>query len=183
MRFTIKWLLGAQAGVGLTLFIIWVCPKSERMSFCPTGEYIGFYRGFGLVDYPPRCMLGKSYYRIRFSPPDVPGAYCDFFLDGSRLCRFLGRYPSGTVREEGTCEVEWTTQCIPMPNANRTHFGRYYQPNGTLASEIRDGTGVQTYWNDEGVKLWELELDSLRRIRVTMWDMNGDRIHEETPCR
>ena len=113
----------------------------------------------------------------------LTGAYCDFFLDGSRLCRFLGRYPSGTIREEGICEVEWVAECIPMPNTNRTHFGRYYRPDGTLGSDIRGGTGVQTYWNDEGVKLGELELDSLQLIRVTMWDRNGDRIHEERHCR
>ena len=51
--------------------------------------------------------------------------------------------------------------------------GKYYDPSGKLGSEVKDGTGVQTYWNTSGVKVWELGLKGYKRARVSMWDDNG----------
>ena len=152
----------------------WVWPKSQPLTVHPS--YVGLYRGLGLTD--DDGFFGKSYYHVTISDEYGRTEVC-YSKPGYN--RFRGFYKDGTLRAEGECLVELTGHPkLPCPDVHSVRFGEYYTPDGTLASEIEDGAGVQTYWTPDGVKTWELELRDFKRVRHAMWYPSGQLLTKKT---
>ena len=176
-QFSLRTLLLIPTLFALVVSLLWAWPKSRGLSVSPT--FIGHYRGLGLWEGPG--LFGRSYYRITFSSTDPEDGLCEVYFSGYGFNRFRGEYPNGVLREEGECLVEPNGDSEdPMPDIHQVKWGNYYRPDGSLGSEIRDGTGVQIYWSREGVKLWELELRNFQRVRVSWWYPNGKLLMKQT---
>ena len=139
----------------------------------------GYYFGFGLIN-KPGILFGKNYYRVRLAPTADEDGFTDVVFAGEGWNTFRGTYPNGTLREEGVCRVYWNGTFSgglePDPDLSDVKDGKYYDPTGKLASEVKNGTGVQTYWNCKGIKIWELELKDFKRARVSQWHDDGQPI-------
>ncbi len=146
----------------------WSYPKSQVLEFSPT--MVGHYRGFGILP-DDTFLLGRSYYHVTETHRE---AYFEIQYRHPGYNSFQGFYNDGTLREEGECFVEplgFYNQ--PCPDISNVRTGKCYKPDGTLGSEIKNGSGVQIYWTDEGVKTWELEVRDFKRVRHSMWYPNG----------
>lgn len=121
-------------------------------------SYVGYYYGFGLADRPG-IFFGRNYYRVRMAPTRAEDGLTDVGFSGVGWNRFRETYPNGTLREEGirrvTLNGTFNEGLEPDPDLHDVKEGKYYDPSGKLGSEVKDGTGVQTYWNTSGVKVWE----------------------------
>lgn len=153
------------------LFVLWLVPKSQPLEFSP--DFIGYYRGFGLEGAP--SIFGKQYYLVKIKDND---GVCWVSYRNEGYNHFEGFYTSGAIREEGECLVEvMGGYNRPCPERETVKWGKYYKPDGTLGSEVKEGTGLQTYWTLKGVKFWELELKDSKRVLLSMWFPNGQ-LHE-----
>ncbi|MFU8828927.1 MAG: toxin-antitoxin system YwqK family antitoxin [Phycisphaerales bacterium] len=130
------------------------------------------YRGLGqdtkstgLMGYMWTGMTMKfddgGYYRAEFKAPGFNP--------------FVGYYPDGSKREVGTCWVEMVNSNPVMPSAVFSYVdtSRCYKPDGSLGSEVRNGTGVQKVWLPDGTKVWELHLQNHIRTLHRRWHDNG----------
>lgn len=94
---------------------------------------------------------------------------------------FVGYYPDGSIRETGTCMVEMVNSgpVMPSPDFHHVDSSRCYRPDGTLGSEVINGTGIQTVWSSDGTKIWELHLEDHVRTLHRMWYENGQLLSEQ----
>jgi hypothetical protein len=173
-------LTGAAMFVAVIIVLLgaYLWPKSCLLGSASYGGrvvaqgYTGYYYGFGLNAQHPG-ILGRHYYRVKLAPRSEKEGFTDVDFTGEGWNRFYGTYPDGTLREEGVCWVMLNSGVEPFPDLHNVKEGKYYDPSGTLGSEIRDGNGVQTYWTCDAVKVWELELKNYKRARVSTWHDNG----------
>ena len=153
----------------LAVFTLWFWPKSHALDIHPS--YVGYYRGLGL-EGAGDIFFGKNYYRVEIT--DDYGGISGVAYRHPGYNDFKGFYKTGVIREEGKCFVEvMGFHEQPYPDLHDVAWGKYYKPDGALGSEVRDGSGVQTYWTPAGIKIWELELKDLRRARLSWWYPNG----------
>ncbi len=137
--------------------------------------FTGYYRGFGLGDQPG--FFGKNYFGVRF---EGEGAIVDSQFLSHDTARFVDRFTDGRVRAEGECRIEWINPDEPDPDFwNAVLNAKYYDPQGNLASEIVNGTGVQTYWTSDGAKVWERTVKQGKTSELRRWSPTG----EEQPVR
>lgn len=165
--------IGAAAVVVVVLgaFSLWAAPKSEPMTYTShTGYYIGFdFRG------APAALrwLGPYWQSVTGGEPGN-SAYFRVELNGMGFNPFKSYYPDGTLQQEGACYVSPNgPEKEPFPNLHRLDWARCYKPDGTLASEVVDGTGTQTLWTPDGTKTWELKLEDGQRAELKMWYPSG----------
>ncbi|MEM7227524.1 MAG: hypothetical protein AAF432_01785 [Planctomycetota bacterium] len=87
---------------------------------------------------------------------------------------FTGYYPDGTVREQGTILISMVDilPSMPLPDGDPV-TSQCFKPDGSLGSEVVDGTGVQTIWLADGTKVWELHLKNSSRVHLRSWHDNG----------
>lgn len=169
IRFSLKTLLLVPAVVSIVLVGLWWWPKSQPLSI-NEAFYTGYYRGFGLTD--DGGVLGKQFFRLVID--DGNHGYWEVDYSQPGFNPYRGFYPNGVCREEGECFVEINGGALdPAPDSNDVQSGKYYKPNGTLGSEVADGTGKQTLWYLDGTKRWELVLRDHERVRHSMWYQNG----------
>ena len=57
--------------------------------------------------------------------------------------------------------------------------GKFYKPDGTLGSEVSNGTGTQTLWYPDGTIRWELVLRNYTRFQHSWWFDNGQLIQTQ----
>ena len=168
IRFTLRSLLTIPLLFAIVLAGLWWLPKSRPLSINP--DYIGHYRGLGLIKSPD--FFGMHFYRI--SVMDGENGHCEVDCGASGYNQYRGFYPNGVCREEGECFVEMNGSLIePVPDLHNVRSAKYYKPDGTLGSEVTDGTGTQTYWYPDGIKRWELVLDDYKRSELKTWYANG----------
>jgi hypothetical protein len=156
--------------------VAWAWPKSCPLSLSPS--FTGYYRGFGLGGVP---LLGKVFYRATFPTTSPDDGLTEVSFSARGWNPFRGTYPDGTLREEGVCWVDINGGANdPAPNIHQVQWGKYYDPSGKMVSEIKDGTGIQTYFTRKGVKTWELELKDGERVHLSWWHDTGTLFHTET---
>jgi hypothetical protein len=165
LRFSLRFLLLVPAFVGACLAGLWWWPKSQPLSVNEQ-YYRGYYRGLGLSDQ--RGFLGKNFYRVVVQ--DIDEGYWEVWFREAGYSPYRGYYPNGTMREEGECLVEFVGfgGNEPVPDRHAVRWGKYYLPDGRLGSEVKNGSGIQTYWYSDGTECWELELRDFKRRRL-MW--------------
>jgi len=162
--------------IGSFVLGVYIWPKPCNLGGSMSGGlmaqgYVAYYRGFGFNDRPG--MFGRNYCRVRLAPRTAEDGFTDVAFLGEGWNSFRGTYPDGTLREEGVCWVMLNAGIEPFTGLDEVKDGKYYDPNGKLGSEVKDGTGVQTYWNCDGTKVWELEFIDYKRARHAMWYDNG----------
>lgn len=149
-------------------FILWAWPKSHTLTV--SDYFVGHYRGFGIPGFE-NPVLGKRYYLVNINLHGV--GYFKVKHRGPGYNDFKRFYPNGTLAEEGQCLVEYYDSPEPVPDYHNLLWSKCYKPNGSLCSEVKNGTGTQIYWSPDGVKTWELELADFKRTRHSMWHPNG----------
>ena len=111
---------------------------------------------------------------MTYAPPREGGRW-QFEFRREGYSPFKGYYPDGTLREEGECLVELMgAHHQPFPDPNDVKWSKCYRPDGSLGSEVVDGTGTQTLWMPDGVKIGELQLRDYQRVKMTTWYPNGE---------
>jgi len=133
-------------------------------------HFTGYYRGFGLGDQPG--LLGKNYIGVRF---EGEGEVVDTRFLSHDTARFTARFADGRLFAEGECRIKWMGLNEPDPDSwNAVLNAKYFDPQGKLASEIVDGTGVQTYWTSDGVKVWERTVKDGKTTGLRRWSPTGE---------
>jgi len=140
-------------------------PKTEIVPHWP--GYTLYYCGLEIFD--SNNILGKRYYKVVVSEGNL-GYWVTFLSAGgiNSYHSYKGFYASGQLKEEGEIFVEYFDFDLPpkpLPDRHIVWNGRYYKPDGTLGSEISQGTGTQTLWFSNGQIQWELELIDAVRVR------------------
>jgi hypothetical protein len=167
--------------LGLTLAILvavilaglctyWAYPKKITMDVHPS--YTGYYRGFGLDD--SQGFFGKRFAKVLWQESDGYGI-CWTKKDGYNP--YKRWYDNGSIRGEGECLVLISGWKQPMVDWNDLKWANCYRPDGSVGSEVRDGTGIQTIWSEPGVKIWELELKDYKRVQLKQWYPSGALAH------
>ncbi len=124
--------------------------------------------------------MGTSYYRITFpADPDDGRLVIDF--EGQGYNTYTAYYPNGKVRERGECLVDTDFQGLELyPDDHNVLWCKCYKPDGTVGSEVKDGTGVQTRWSTDGQKRLELCLKDCRWERYRVWYPNGQLLVDQS---
>ncbi|MDZ4782592.1 MAG: hypothetical protein SGJ19_20285 [Planctomycetia bacterium] len=170
IRLRLVTFLGLVFALTAAIWLAWWWPKS-----CPlqmnVDYFTGYYRGFGLGDQPG--FFGKNYFAVRFTDTkEIGGVVESRFLSHDKA-RFVDRFVDGRLRAEGECRIEWLAE--PDPDFSYGVLNaKYYDPQGKLASEIVDGTGVQTYWAINGVKVWERTVKQGKTTELRRWSPTGE---------
>ena len=151
----------------LSVFAWWAWPKSHTLAASPF--LVGHYTGFGIPGIQNR-ILGKRYYLVTFSYEDIK---LEVKYERPGYNRFRRFYRDGRLAEEGECMVELYNAGEPTPDESDVLWSKCYKPDGTLGSDVKNGTGTQIHWNTQCVKISELELADFKRIRHTMWYPDG----------
>lgn len=156
------------AVVLVVALIFWAWPKSHTLTV--SDYFVGHYRGFGIPGFE-NPVLGKRYYLVTIN---LPGAgYFKVKHRGPGYNDFKRFYPNGKLAEEGQCLVEYFDSPEPEPDYHNLLWSKCYKPDGSLCSEVKNGTGTQIYWAPDGIKTWELELADFKRVRLSTWHPNG----------
>lgn len=170
-RFSLRALLVLVALCALALGAAYWYPKSKPLSVHES--YVGHYRGLGLASGPG--YFGTDWYRIVVSDDD--GAYWEVDVSGLGYNPYRGFYKTGVLREEGACMVAGTHADI-YPDRHDLLHGRFYNPDGKLLSEVRNGTGKQILCAADGTRVWELDLVDGDRASLKMWYPSGQLMSE-----
>jgi hypothetical protein len=153
-------------GIALAAVVFW--PK--RMPFSINPRYAGCYWG--------NDWVGRHFYRVIVN--DEPLGWWEANVSRPGYNRYRGYYPDGTLREEGEIMVTYLlANPEPFADVHQVKWGKYYRPDGTLGSEVRDGTGEQTWWYLNGKPRWRLAVREGKRVLLEHWDETGDREYRE----
>lgn len=185
-RFSLRGVIIFQAVIAVLLGVPYSWPKSEQLQYLvtPNDDHIGYYRGLGWIEEPG--FFGKNFYRLRIltgGGDPIEYVNVDVFIDEKDSCPFRAHYPDGTLRLQGVGSVEFTGYGgnEPVPNIDYPRAGNYYRPDGTLGSEIVDGTGVATIWNVDGAKMSEWRIEDYEFVSWTQYDVDGNATKHITP--
>ena len=163
-----------SAFLALLALALWWYPKWDLPY--PDQPEMGrrWYRGFGLVD--DRSIAGKLYYRIDevLTLPEDGVCHIEFRY-GREKHPFIARYPNGNIRAKGLCKVALIDGQPYAMDMTRISDAEYYSPDGKTKTVVQDGTGVETFWSADGVKVWEVHLENGKRTELKTWYRNGNR--------
>jgi len=137
-------------------------------------RFLLYYRGFDLQDFPPG-IFSRQFYKFRMiAEYDIV-----FLYDVSRrdpgYIGYKAYYPDGTLNQIGQCYMDFTGggQNIPMPDDTNILSVTCYRPDGSVAGEVINGTGIHTYWYPDGKISNENTYHDGIRIQYKFWYQNG----------
>ena len=162
------WLLGLAFLASLLAFW-WQSGGSE-----PSKAYLSnpahlLYRGFRIPG--TTLVLFKRYYAIVESDPTHGlETHVSYTADGYNP--FFITYPDNSVAAAGTCRVSKFKYQI-IHDINDVKQGVYFNPRREMVSTVDDGTGVQTFFFQDGTTYWELHVDHYARTALTIWNPDG----------
>ena len=167
-RFLLLLVLVAPFGV---LSVWYGYPKKQTLSFNPA--YTGYYRGLGW--HNGEGLTGKNWYAIVVRE-DQDG-YWRVDFDHFGYNPYKGYYGDGALREEGTILVKKNGVDVAAYRHD-VQNGKYYSPDGSLISAVKDGTGKQVLCCQQGQPFWELDLEEGEYAHVKRWTCAGQLVHE-----
>jgi hypothetical protein len=142
--------------------LAWLWPKTVAT---PGIMAVAHYRGFLAAG---SGILGPRYFRITGL-----GGY-DIQYSGPGYNSFEFRDPDVEFFAIGTCRVELRgPDSIPVPDINNIENAVFYKPDGSVGSEIRNGTGFFTMWHSNSKKVIETEFRDSQQVRSRIWYGNG----------
>lgn len=148
----------------ITMGIFWLAwhEKSVTMRIHPS--YTGYYRGLFNSE--------KRFHRVQVDEGTVGSWIVD--IQGEGWNSYRGYYPDGTLREEGEIHVYPNDVHKELtPDQHVVRWGRYYKPDGSLGSDITEGTGDQKLWYPNGQLRWHLKQVHGKRVSAQLWQMDG----------
>ena len=128
-----------------------------------------FYRGIKIPKTP--FVLFKRYYSFGLKDRAL-GRFTGLQYKKPGYNPFFTFYEDGTMAGNGYCMVEKCGGQI-SPNWDDVREGVFYDPQGKLASSVKNGTGIIAVFCFEGQIIWELHLKDFKRIRLKHWDKDG----------
>jgi antitoxin component YwqK of YwqJK toxin-antitoxin module len=129
---------------------------------------VGTYYGLGWHDGPG--YTGRNWVRLRDEGTD--GCWWEIDLDGYGYSTTNGYYANGAVMDRSVTLVEENVDG-PYWDRHQVRDGTYFDPDGNVVSEVRAGTGRQTWFYANGGKHWEVELRDGQRVEHAMHWPNG----------
>ncbi|MHC4621624.1 MAG: toxin-antitoxin system YwqK family antitoxin [Planctomycetota bacterium] len=167
--------LGVSLVITLGLITWWAYPKQHvcvptSLAGLNSPAFVSYYRGFGFTD-GNSLIWGKQYYLIKTFWSD--GFYCETRYEGPGYNDFRRFYPNGGLAEQGRCFVDLLFGIEPIPDEDNVEWSKCYKPDGSLGSEVLNGTGKITYWTPQGSRREQVELDHFRTVRRSYWYPNG----------
>jgi hypothetical protein len=157
--------------VTLSGLIAWInSPKSIPLRYSPT-IFTGHYRG--------NEIIGQKFFKVVCNEGNL--GYWEVEINEPGWNRYRGYYPNGILSQEGEINVPFgDNPPEPQPDHSDVKWGKYYKPDGTLSSEIQNGTGEQILWFPNGNIRWKMVLKDYKRVKVEMWAEDGKLITQET---
>ncbi len=150
---------------------VWWYPKVQPFNLADPLSPVRYYRGFGLTG--KRGLFGKNFYRIDVVLTVPEDGWCKIdYRDGCDTHPFIAYYPDGGLRAKGYCTVTYDHLGQPM-DLRKIVDARFHSPDGSLSSAVRNGSGVETYWTVDGIKLWEALRDNCQPTKITLWHRDG----------
>lgn len=136
------------------------------------------YRGFVFPD--GTSIFGKQWFAVIWDSKS-DGSHWRFEYIKEKYNPYKAYYSDGTLQQEGECLIEiMGFEDGPYPDWHDLRWAKCYKPDGSLGSEVIDGTGTQMIWAQDGTKIWELELVNYQRASHTMYYPNGQlHVHQE----
>jgi len=137
-------------------------------------HFLLYYRGFDLFDGFPG-ILGRQFYKFR----KVAEYDIVFWYDVSRkdpgYIDYKAYYPDGALCQVGQCYMDLTggDMKIPMPDDTNIISATCYRPDGSVAGEVINGTGIHTYWYPDGQISNENTCRDGVWIQRKFWFQNG----------
>lgn len=175
LRFSTRTLLVVTGLCAVVLSVPYWLPRSQTLSIHTS--YTGYYRGLCLTN--GGGYFGRVWYRVVVD--ESPEGYWEADVNGLGYNSYRGYYPNGVLREEGMCMVERNGSEI-APDRHDLQWGRFYDPEGHLLSEVVDKTGKQILCYSTGKPSWELDLVDGTRAHVKTWHANGQLALEHSYC-
>ncbi len=166
IRYSLRALIILVGLFSICLAVPYWIPKSQPLT-CHK-SYVGYYRGLGLTH--DSGYFGRNWYRIVVN--EGPEGYWEVDVSGLGYAPYRGYYPTGTLREQGVCLVEKAGDEI-APDRHNIQDAQYFDPSGSLISEVKNGTGKQVLCLTNGQPHWELELKEGIRVHVKTWYRDG----------
>lgn len=150
--------------LGLFIAVMW--PKSSILTH--DERIVGYYTGLGIKGRED-TIFGKKYYKVV-----IKNEHFDLRVkyDTMGYNDFKRFYPDGSLAEQGQCMVTQYSY-EPIPDDSDLLWSKCYKPDGTLDSEVKNGTGIKIIRDANGVKKWELQLADFAPARRTAWHSNG----------
>ncbi len=160
----ITWVLGFVVLFMIALGIFWLAWHEKSVTMSINRSYTGYYRGLSNSE--------KRFHRVEVD--EGSGVKWIVDIQGEGWNSYRGYYSNGTLREEG--EIHVFANGIEKeltPDRHVVRWGRYYKPDGSLGSEIKDGTGDQILWFLNGQICWHMKQVDGKRVSDQMWQPDG----------
>ena len=152
-------------------------PKSMPHPVSP--DYMQFlYRGFAIND--GTSIFGKQLFAVAMEN-EFDGSHWRVECITEKYNPYKAYYSDGTLLHEGECMNQFMYFADgPYPDWYDVRWAKCYKPDGSLGSEVIDGTGTQMIWLQDGTKIWELKLANYQRAAHTKWYPNGQlHVHQK----
>ena len=160
----ITWVLGFAVLLLLALGIFWLAWHEKSVTLGLHKSYTGYYRGLFNSE--------KRFHRVEVD--EGSGVRWIVDIDGEGWNTYRGYYADGTLREEGEIHVYPNGPYKELtPDRHVVRWGRFYKPDGSLGSEIKDGTGDQMLWYPNGQVAWHMKQVNGKRVSAQLWQPNG----------
>ena len=165
-RYSIRTLLALVTGIAVCAGVPYLIPRSRSLRV--SERYCGYYRGLGLDE--GGGYFGTNWYRVVVD--EAPNGRWEVEINGQEYAPYRGYYPTGSLRERGTCLVD-TSGIDIFPDRTDVLDAEYYDPDGNLVSRVTGGTGKQILCDVNGRPQWEAHLDGGQRTLLRTWHANG----------
>jgi hypothetical protein len=135
--------------------------------------WTAYFLGLDLRNGPG--ILGRLYYLLTISgDPDLGDGEWRIRILCQDCADFKRFYPDRELLAEGKCRMELIgSPLFPCPRWDSVEWANCYKPDGTIGSQVRNGTGNMVSYALDGSKSEELELRDFQRVRFSSWYSNG----------
>lgn len=171
-RYNLRSLFMLTLLLGLAMSMPHWAPRSQ--SITRDKSAIGYYTGLGISD--GSGYFGKNWYRLVYheSQDDSDRLNGRWVIDISRsdYSSFRGYYATGVLREEGQCMVV-LDGTGPQPDWLDIQRAKFYDPNGELVSEIKNGNGQLVRFFSNGGRHLHIDFADGEIVYAKRWYRNG----------
>ena len=129
-RYSIRTLLALVTGIAVRAGVPYLIPRFRSLRV--SERYCGYYRGLGLDE--GGGYFGTNWYRVVVD--EAPNGRWEVEINGQEYAPYRGYYPTGSLRERGTCLVD-TSGIDIFPDRTDVLDAEYYDPDGNLIRESR----------------------------------------------
>ncbi len=149
--------------IAILALIIVNTPKRLKLSI--SDRYVGVYNGLGITD--DNSVLGYRF--LEFQIDDSPYSKIVVTNQKRRYNSFSIYYPSGGLMVKGTCGFEGQGANM-YPMLDDVCDATCYLPDGSVGTEVKNGTGTLTTYHASGEPHWIATYDRFNRVKIDRFD-------------